>query len=826
MVASKLTKYLKDTDKNGCVIGSWASESALPGVAKCSFCESVVRFKGGKTPLTSHSETQKHISNVKKTKHSSSQQQLNIDASFSNAEAKSAETKAIEAKAREFEIALSRSLSHHKISFEFVNCLSEHLTKYCGDSVVVNKMQLKRTKAEYYVKNGIGKTYAEETIKLLQTCVGFSIGFDESEVNKTSELEILVKLSNKSGVHMRHYKTIDLESGKAEVIVRTLLDQFDEDCIDYKQKLISSMTDGCNTMQGRISGVKVQLKKEIHQFVDFGSCNDHHISNAMKYGVRAFDPDVEHVVVDMYQDLGGAKGKGLKKKKDFEKICKSIGLKPSAFKQYGSTRFRSIRQCLIPIIGNWDGIIKYYSTLKKLTERQERLKAYFVEREYSSLMNLHFIVAAIRDLIEGIDYYEMDKVLLHESRRKMEELLRNQVTKFHCETAVKMLHDDGENTVLKPGPMLLEIDLANEDTLLNNKRVFVGEQVTSLMKALGVTPKSPQMKMFFSKVQLFYKTLAAKLIEYFSTGLRSTELEYMSAFSPVNSHKVGTTHKMMYLAKRFSKIVSNIAPQGGLDLISDEVRAYTCDDDVKSLSSKSYEEFWIAVSELIEGESSWPRYPVLSRFALAMATAFHANSDTERAFSVQTDIHRNPKKNAMSQHMLDSHMQVHYGVNQKSNIDSCPTCSSHKSNGTHIPRHCHCCVAAIPEEMVKNCTNAWREHKNPTNVPDDVGEPDQALAEKTKEDRVKRRLKFAGTLKTRLLLYPDALTKRVYEDKKKKVPCKEKKKAKKSPLTTTPEVKKSAEEKSRNKRKVDTPREEFTLFPPKAPKKKRNLGKK
>ena len=146
---------------------------------------------------------------------------------------------------KEFEITLARSISHHKISFEFFDCLTQHLKTYCGDSKVINSMQMKRSKAEYVVKYGVGKTYAEETIDLLKKCDAFCMGFDESEINKTSKLEILVKLSDSDGIQMRHYKTIDLESGTAKSIVETLLGQFDEDGIDYKQKLISSMTDGC-----------------------------------------------------------------------------------------------------------------------------------------------------------------------------------------------------------------------------------------------------------------------------------------------------------------------------------------------------------------------------------------------------------------------------------------------------------------------------------------------------------------------------------------------------------------------------------------------------
>ena len=113
----------------------------------------------------------------------------------------------------------------------------------------------------------------------------------------------------------------------------------------------------------------------------------------------------------------------------------------------------------------------------------------------------------------------------------------------------------------------------------------------------------------------------------------------MSALAPRNCHQVGTSHKIVYLAQRFFKIIENIASQEGIDAIADELRCYTCDDDVKIISFKPYEEFWSDVSKLVEGESCWPRYPILSQFTLSMGTAFHANADTEHAFSVQTDIH-------------------------------------------------------------------------------------------------------------------------------------------------------------------------------------------
>ena len=77
-------------------------------------------------------------------------------------------------------------------------------------------MALHKTKGRYVVRHGIGPTYMKGTVELLRECDGFSVGFDESEVKKTSELEILVKVATKEGsVQPRHYRTLDLYAGTA-----------------------------------------------------------------------------------------------------------------------------------------------------------------------------------------------------------------------------------------------------------------------------------------------------------------------------------------------------------------------------------------------------------------------------------------------------------------------------------------------------------------------------------------------------------------------------------------------------------------------------------
>ena len=74
------------------------------------------------------------------------------------------------------------------------------------------------------------------------------------------------------------------------------------------------MIDGCNTMTGCKTGVQKRLQAIVPQLKHLGSCNGHHINNAAKYGVNALDEDIKEVLVNVFFDNGGAKGKGVKKK--------------------------------------------------------------------------------------------------------------------------------------------------------------------------------------------------------------------------------------------------------------------------------------------------------------------------------------------------------------------------------------------------------------------------------------------------------------------------------------------------------------------------------
>lgn len=140
----------------------------------------------------------------------------------------------------------------------------------------------------------------------------------------------------------------------------------------------------------------------------------------------------------------------------------------------------------------------------------------------------------------------------------------------------------------------------------------------------------------------------------------------MAALLPDKRRSIKTSPHLKYLLNSFSKVVDNIDKHRGADRLMTEIDLYTMDDDLWEIEDEvknmEYEAYWDKVGELKDGD--WPRYPVLRRFANALGTVFYSNSETERAFSVEGDIHKNPKKPHGPRHVGLSHASEVRGQEQ------------------------------------------------------------------------------------------------------------------------------------------------------------------
>ena len=705
------SKYQDNLDVNGDAISSWAENvENKPNHYRCRVCGSSANtFKRGMTSFNQHAKTDDHKDNMKKT--AKYKKQLSIAESMKRSAAEGHTESELKKSVLNFEIDLNRRLDRHNVPKDFmpciVNCIKTHLSGDDGPKIV-EKLSIGATKARYMAKHGIAKTYQSETVMKLKSCDGFSVGFDESEINKITELEVLVLIADETGIELRHYHSIELDGGDAKTITNSLVAQFEEDKIPWKEKLVSMMTDGCATMQGRVGGVKKLLADRAPQVIDLGSCNDHHLGNAARHGCGKIKVSEDYdtlpeMFIDLYYDLGAAPGKGNKRKLKFEEIAKAKGRKLKAFHKYGNTRFKGYKICIEPILFNWENIIEFYTTVEEPSARQEKLRTFFVDQEFESLLKLHFVMAATVDIMEAIAYFEGRENKIHLARAKMENILRIQLLKFMKKEKVHNIDFEG-NVITKAGHELLLVKTDKKEDYLSRNLVFIGQKCEELIQMFGLTPSAPQLDEFFTMVFSFHEEVASKLVKYFSTGLRSTELEYMEAFSPLNQTAADTPDQILFLAGQFSKILKNLRPNDGFDKLKSEVHQYQADSEVGRISkSLSYNKYWLEVSKITEG--IWKVFEVLPRLALVLGTPFNSGAEMERGFSVQSDIHRNPKRNQMSHDTLDSHMQIRYGIESRETKDKCEKCGGDGDAKTKCA--CHCKLAEISDDMRMNCSKAY-----------------------------------------------------------------------------------------------------------------------
>ena len=584
-------------------------------------------------------------------------------------------------------------------------------------------------------------------------------------MNKASQLEVMVTVAGAGEDGQlrdtRHYTTLDIERTNAETIKNSFLDSFVDKNVNFQDKLISVGTDGCNTMIGSQNGVIQKLKEEVPELQETGQCNAHNLSNTMQYAVQNFDPDLKLACVNVYQDLGGATGFGLKKVKEFQESCKSIGFKPKPFKQFVTVRFRTLRNCLDPILHNFNALVHYYSNLKKPTERQKLLIEYFVDRQHMSKLKMMFVYSATAEMTEGIDFLESRSVNIHNAADKLENILYTHQMRVLDESEVNVYSEDRDSMERKDRLDLLKVDVETAK-LLKNKKMFIGDEAEKYLRKLGLRPDSKQVEWFFESVRRFHKSAILRMQKYFKTALQSSVMANLSALSPSRQSKILTSRQLQSLAKTYSKVVRNIDIDG-MDRINTEIEEYVTDEDVKEIDkSLPFGEYWRKVGSLTDG--SWKRYNILPAFANALSVIFYSNSEVERTFSIMNNIHQNKQRNCLAQNTLNATLHIRSGVESSLVREDCKKCE------VAATPHCHCSLVDLSGDIREKCKLA---HSRYSASLDEAKSRKEDETEESKKRNVafvdKEKLKFdkfKESLSKRPAFYKSELFEPVFKDRK------------------------------------------------------------
>lgn len=745
MVCTNLSRFVNDKDDNDDRIGDWC-EQVGKGLFMCKWCEpkKELSFKPGKVELLKHARREKHKESRPASQGLPKVTAVTVKEMFNN----NVEND-VKVKAENLAITLATLFARHDVPFSFADCLTQTLKRMIDDSKIVENLTLGSNKVSYVVNYGLGDEFRKKTIEEMKNSTAFGISLDESEVNKSSQLECVAKIATNEGtVELKHYNTLDIDYTNATTIASSLTDQLEEDGIDFRSKLIDVATDGCYTMTGSKGGVLKKLQELIPQMHHTGSCSAHNLANTMKHAVESYDPDLKMMLVDIYEDIGGSKTKGLKKMKEFKKSCYSRGFIPKPFKKFLDVRFRTFKTCTAPVLYNWDEMVFYYKNVKNdvrnPTDRQKRLIEMIVNREDKTHLSLLFVSAATLNLTDKIDFFEKNSANIDSVSDVIENIFIDQAKKIFA-THELMIIDDTTNEVRnKSRYELADLDVDKVEQL-PKKSIFIGNETTNYMKKLDLTPTSSRLEWFYKSVVKFHITTVQYLLKYFSRALKSPVMDSFSALNQKKQAHFMTPTKLKSLVSNYSKVVSNINSVDGMDMITGEIETYVCDEDIKVFDrDMEYVDYWTKVGSLTDGKD-WRRYEILPKFAIAMSVKFISNSEVERTFSLMNNIHSNKSRNELSQDSLNSCLHIKSAVESKKNRVDCTRCRR-KSD------HCHCSSLEITGQLRAECKKArvkydeYREIVNSEKVVqnEEMNKKREKVEAELKEKLEKKKVKIAN----------------------------------------------------------------------------------
>ena len=348
-----------------------------------------------------------------------------------------------------------------------------------------------------------------------------------------------------------------------------------------------------------------------------------------------------------------------------------------------------------PVIKNFDYLVKYYKSLSKPTERQKGLRKFFVDNQDISKLKMLFIYDSNAEFDRGVDFFEEKQSHVHNTGEKLEDIVVGQYKKIFDNSEIYTLMENDE-LKRKSRKQLIHLDIEAAKKL-DNKRVFIGQNVEKEIKSLGLSPTSSSLSWFFDAVQRYHLTACKYLQKYFTAPLGSSIIANMAALNPKYQKHATTLGKLRSLDKKHMKVIENIQKFDGQNKVLEEIEKYVTDQEVDEIDKNTdFETFWFSVGKLVDG--SWPRYEVLWRFALALGTKYDATSDVERSFSVMNYFHQNSQRNAISHETLNANLHVRSAVENKKSFAKCEKCQRRDFND-----HCHCRLFEITDSLRARC---------------------------------------------------------------------------------------------------------------------------
>ena len=539
------------------------------------------------------------------------------------------------------------------------------------DKKALDSLHMNDTTASYKTRLGLGLTIKDKLIKSLKEH-HFRLNMDEAtSENSLHVLTVLVSyyshIQNK--VVVSHLMSIELIKVDSASIFQCINKFLNENNIPWTN-LVSVLTDSCNVMRGKKTGVETRLREKAPHLLDIDGDCCHHIHNAGKKISEAFEKLAEGVFRSIHSDFQWSS--------DFrdylKELCAIMNVTYGMPDNYVATRWlsvfnvakdllrmldvytlfyinfvddRNLYQCLVSDIlrrmeisqESRDRIKALNAQIRKkqLTadgraRKSKIVDAIFYRRKYF-LAIVHFYLAIFAQLQKYVLLFQRKEPMIHRLHDELVELLRHFMASCIRPSAIPT--DEKE---------LAQTDIDDTKIWLKDEQIFVGS-ITK--KILSEMPKKDAVA-FLEKSKQAYSACLKCLLK--KLPIQNELLMCCSAIDPVV--QTSRDDRLLTSLQRLSELVTNVLDDHEHDEYSQQCRKYILDQSIPQVKEgERIDEWWCKVF-------ARPGYDCLAKIIKALLSCFHG-PQVESSFSSMKNI-MNCKTSRMNLPTFDAKQTIRY----------------------------------------------------------------------------------------------------------------------------------------------------------------------
>ncbi|XP_034238072.1 zinc finger BED domain-containing protein 5-like [Thrips palmi] len=640
-----------------------------PYTAICTACDDK-KLKSGKSELERHAATGFHLKKVNALKG-----QKTLDA-FSTA-ANSARQKHVDA-VKSAEIKLASFFVDHNVAFLASDHLAEVQKQAFPDSKIAKDMTLGRDKCNAIVRNVIADVETEEIVKDLQTNL-FSVMVDEStdsgsDKNLCVVVNYIYPKSKKPRACLLELVRLDAKDCSAAKLWEAFEQSLQRLSVPVTN-VVALACDSCNTMVGQYNSFWSRLKAAC-PWALLLPCACHSVAKVSEKACSELPDFVQDHLRKVATYLTGSpkRSKELMEFQEYyqEELKKII--KPSG------TRWLVLHQCVAQYLKIRKSLLAFFE-LRVFEDARDKT----AQRILQDLKNpythayMEFLNYALDFTNEFNALFQSNKVMIHKLAENSQTLMENL-----CQNFIKSTEMD----------RIATMDLAHPDNQLPLEKLYLGPGCKEVLDNLPPYPpgRAPAAALalqlekdketFKAKCRDFYVRAAKELRE--RLPLNDPIFKEMAFIDPEKllSHDVRSgSDGLSDLPLLCSKFKEKL--QLDSNALATEWRKFP--NIIKGaarekLLKMTVEEAWVEIGSMKNGKND-PMFPELTKLANLVMILPHANAESERVFSVVTDV-RTKKRNRLGIESLNAICVSRVSFRSKG-ID----CTSFKVTNDHLRRH-------------------------------------------------------------------------------------------------------------------------------------------